>query len=208
MHLVFSALLSFPLVERKGNSIIRYLVREHCGLSVVLPLHIPGHFLLPLSLSYWRRYCYIVTPDQVYFPGLTILSCPHVRTFYLSQLGFPSWLPSLLSPVPLSDFMVLLVNTIQLSSPVCTWVAETFWRKHTVGLADLTWKSGPQISNEFLSTWHSYCTSLVRKFFLTKLLFTVLLQISYVLGSLPVEELPLYFIRESSHCDSVGYEPD
>lgn len=161
-----------------GTPVFRYLICEHCGLSVVLPLHMQNLFLLPtplptlsvilmtLSLSlHWDS-----RPGAL--PPFTILSCPQVHF-----LPFPARISQLFRIIPASGVPLWLCGTPGMTQlwltpsncllRVCTWAAGTSWRKHTIGPADLILKSGPRISNELLPTWDSYCISLVRKYFLS-----------------------------------------
>lgn len=165
-----------------GTLGFRYLIHEHRSFSVVLSLylHLQNLLLYPAPLP---------TPDMLIttlrFPAraltpFPILSCPQLHAFHPSQIEFPCWLGSFLPPVSHSgspDKTQLWLNTIQLSLP-CLYLS----RKHTVGPANLILKSGLQISNEVLSTWHCYCISLVSKYFLTMFLNTVLPKMSYTVS--------------------------
>lgn len=146
---------------------------------------------------------------QEYFPFFSIHSCPHVHVSYFSQLGFPSLsLGSPSTPLLLCLRVFASEKTWLWLMPSCylvhgcTWVAQPSWRKYTIGPADLILESGPQISNECSSTWYFYCISVLgNAFFFFKLLNTFIKSILFTSGSLPVEELSLYFIKETK---SVG----
>lgn len=181
LFLFFPPLVLFLLLE-VVTSVFRYLIHEHCGLSVVLPLHLqnPSSFRLLCQISWscswpYHHHCppSLRPLGQGYFPWFTVVSCPHSHTSYLFQVGFPgSWLGSPLTPLLLSnldppDKTWLWFMPSNCLLHVCAWVAQISWRKHTIWPTDYIFKPGPQISNELICTCYSYCIPVVGWCFLS-----------------------------------------
>lgn len=136
VDLAFSSLLSFPPLVFSPllgivTSIFKYLIHEHCGLSV-WPLHLPYLFfsIIPFLTSIfnltWSWLTLLLSlrfSGQGYLLFFTIDFCHHVHVSYCSQLRFPSLsFGSPLTPLLLSLWLwfwedLALVNAIQLSPP-------------------------------------------------------------------------------------------
>lgn len=117
-----------------------------------LSLHLQNIFLLSSPLSrltvMFKTLSLPLSFVETSRPGVLppvyssfLSSCPHFLPL-LVRLPWGSWLGSLLT-LFLSDSGVLLIR-----HGCGTQVAKTSWRKHTIGPADIIFKSGLQISNE------------------------------------------------------------